>query len=116
MKVLLAIQGDYIAPRFDLTTEVVIAVVNNGRLQGEPSTLLLSGASGEELCGLIVKEDISTLICGGIEESQYEYLVWKKLKVIDMVVGPCEQALQFYLEGGLEPGTILPGAADRKTK
>jgi len=102
-----------LAPRFDLATEVLIAQAEEGKIRGEPRIILLPRTSGEELCGLIMKEDIATVICGGIEETHYQYLVWKKIQVVEGIIGPCEEALRLFLSGGLKPGTILPGAISR---
>jgi hypothetical protein len=110
MKVLITIQGDDVAPRFDLATEVLIAVAEEGRVRGEPRTILLSGPSGEEICGLIVKEEIALVICGGIEEIHSEYLTWKKVRIIDQVIGPHKSALNLAQDERLEPGSILEGS------
>ena len=99
-----------LAPRFDLATEVLITNAEEGETRGEPRIVLLPRTSGEELCGLIMKEDISTVICGGIEETHYQYLVWKKIQVIEGIIGPCEEALELFLTDDLKPGTILAGA------
>jgi len=72
---------------------------------------LLPGNSGEDICGLATKEDISLVICGGIEETHYQYLKWRKIKVVDGVIGPYEQALNFAIANNLKPGEILPGAS-----
>ena len=110
MNILITLQADDVASRFDLATEVIIAGLENGKVQAGARTLLLSGPSGEELCGLIIKEDISIVICGGIEELHYDYLVWKKIKIIDRVIGPSSEALEWVLEDRLKAGTVLPGA------
>lgn len=113
MKILITITGDNIAPRFDLTTEVLIASFEGRRPPSNPRTILMNRPSAEELCSLIIKEDISILICGGIEENNYKYLVWKKIKVIDSIIGPYQEALELVMENKLEGGTILPGARRR---
>jgi predicted Fe-Mo cluster-binding NifX family protein len=107
MKVLLTINENNIAPRFDLTTEVTIADIDGGLLIAEPRCVLLPGPSGDELCSLILKENIEIVICGGIEEVHYQYLAWKKIKVIDRVIGPSEEVLKLALGGELRPGTIV---------
>ncbi len=69
--------------------------------------------SAEELCNLIIKENVAILVCGAIEENNYKYLTWKKIKVIDSVIGPYQEALELALENKLEGNTILPGAMNR---
>lgn len=113
MKILIAIQGDDVAPRFDLTREALIAWVEGGKLTGEPRIVLLPGSSGEELCGHVIKENMSHVVCGGIEDVHFQYLAWKKIKVIDGVIGPYQEALEALLHNRLRPWSVLPGAARR---
>lgn len=110
MKILVTIQEDSVAARFDLTSEVLIALCEKQQILGPPRTILMTRASSEELCALIIKEGIDVVICGGIEESHLQYLSWKKIRVIDSVIGPSSEALNAAKAGFLAPGTILPGA------
>ena len=93
MKILATLQNNDIAPRFDLTMEVLIARVVRGRISGKPRTVLLPGPGSDELCSLIIREEASLVICGGIEEAHFQYLVWKKIEVIDRVIGSAAQAI-----------------------
>ncbi len=110
MKILITVRKNWVAPRFDLTSEVVIALCEDQHILGSPRTILMTRPSAEELCALIIKEGINTVICGGIEESHLQYLAWKKIRVIDSVVGPYAEALKAAVAGFLQSGTILPGA------
>lgn len=107
-KVLITLQNDFVAPRFDLTSEVLIARVLKGRVAGEPRIVLLPSPSSDELCSLAIREEVAKIICGGIEEAHFQYLTWKKIEVIDRVIGPARQALDLAITGGLRPGTIIP--------
>lgn len=107
MKILITLLGSDVAPRFDLTTEVLLVNAEAGKVVGKPKTILLPRASAEELCSLLLKEDVNCLICGGIEESHYEYVLWKKVRVIDKVIGPYARALELALANQLESGAIL---------
>ncbi len=110
MKILITIQENNVAPRFDLTSEVLIADCRDRQIIGIPRTILMTRPSSEELCGLIIKENISRVVCGGIEESHLQYLVWKKIEVLDAIIGPYLESLEKAKEGTLKTGTILPGA------
>ena len=107
MKILVTLTADDVAPRFDLCTEVLIADFQEGRPLPDLRNVLLSGPSGDELCSLILKENVNVTVCGGIEESFFQYLLWKKVKVIDRVIGPSAKALQLALEGRLQPGAVI---------
>lgn len=109
MKILLVLQGAWIAPRFDLATEVlVIQTDDRGISAGEPREILLPGPSAEELCSLVLKEGITHVVCGGIEEGHYQYLTWKGVKVMDNIIGTGKEVVRHFLAGGeLIPGTVL---------
>jgi len=96
-----------IAPRFDLATEVRIVKVEEGKVVEPTRSLLLPGPSVDELCGLILRENITVLVCGGIENEQYQFLVWKKVKVFDRVIGNIHDSLRLFLAGRLEVGMVV---------
>jgi len=106
MKTLITILKNDVAPRFDLASEVVIAVLDQGKVQTRKN-LILPAVGAEELCHLILSESVELVICGGIENEYYDYLNWKKVQVIDSVIGPVERALELAGMGRLESGAIL---------
>lgn len=108
MKILITAQGDFVAPRFDLTSEVVIAAAESGVLAAKPRTIIMDRASAEELSNIIMEEDVSLVICGGIEDRYHQFLTWKKIRVIDFVIGDHQSALERALAGKLQAGDILP--------
>lgn len=110
MKILVTINEKDVAPRFDLTNEVIIAESVDGKIVSKPRSILLSRSSAEELCGLILKENITLVVCGGIEESHYKYLTWKNVEVVDSVIGPYAEAMRMANKETLVAGAILPGA------
>ena len=114
MKILTTILGNFVAPRFDLASEVLIALCENEQVLGAPRTMLMTRPSAEELCSLIIKEGINVVICGGIEESHLQYLSWKKIQVTDSVIGPYSEALQAINAGFLTQTNTLPVARQRE--
>lgn len=94
-----------------MTVEVVIIEVDDGVVFPEPRELLLSEPSGDELCALAVNEAVDLVVCGGIDEVHYEYLVWKKITLIDGVVGPYQEALKLIADGLLAPNAIVQATA-----
>lgn len=109
VNLLVPLLGETVAPRFDLAREVLIARARRGRLSGEPRVVLLPGPSAEEICRLVLAERITHVVCGGIEDVHYQYLTWKKVEVVDRVIGNWEGALRLLLSSELRPGAIVPG-------
>ncbi len=112
-RLLITIWRDQVAPRFDLTSEVLIATVDSTGEVLHSKTVVLPTVSAEDLCHMILTDGISTVICGGIEEEYFQYLTWKKVKVIDSVIAPYDLALEFARAGRLETGAILSGEASQ---
>lgn len=115
-KILIPIQGDYVAPRFDLATEVLVARYEKGKLIGEPKTIIMERPSDEGLCQMIVEENVTDVICGGIEELHYNFLTWKKVSVLDGVIADWQTALDKALSGILKQGDILLSSEDVQMK
>ncbi len=115
MKILLTLRDNDVAPRFDLATEVLIVETDNNTPVGKPRNILLPGPSADELCSLIIKEGISLVVCGGIEEAHFEYLTWKKITVIDKVIGSIVEALRLAANGSLKSGAILRNSQGDKS-
>lgn len=110
-KVLVTLYGNDVAPRFDLATEVLIASVADDGAVREEKTMVLPQASAEKLCHMVLTEEVQAVICGGIEQEYYEYLTWKRVHVIDSVVGIYEAVLQRFGKGTLKAGDILFGGS-----
>jgi hypothetical protein len=106
-KILVTTWRNEVAPRFDLTSEVLIVSVNPDWSIGQRKTVVLPTVSADDLCHMILIEAVTVVICGAIEEEYYQYLTWKKVKVIDTVIAPYERALEFALRGRLQPGANL---------
>jgi predicted Fe-Mo cluster-binding NifX family protein len=115
-KIMIPIQGDYVAPRFDLATEILMARVERGQITGEPKTIIMERPSDEGLCQMVVEENITDVVCGGIEELHYNFLVWKKVSVLDGVIGDWQTALAKAVAGTLQQGEILSSPHDNQMK
>jgi len=106
-KILIPLYEDDVAPRFDLATEVLIVTDAGKTGSTDQRMVVLPRASADQLCHLIITENIQTVICSGIEDDYYQYLSWKRIEVIDSVVGSSQSALERYCEGNLKPGDML---------
>lgn len=111
-KLMVVIQGDFVAPRFDLATEVLIVRFENGKVVGEPKMIIRERSSDEALCQMAVEEHITNIICGGIEEVHFNFLVWKKVSVLDAVIGNWRTAVEKGVAGTLLQGEILTSEND----
>ncbi len=109
-RILIPLYGNDVAPRFDLAAEVVI--INLERTGREEKIVVLPQASAEQLCHLILTEGVDAVICSGIEEEYYQYLTWKKIQVVDSVVGPWQVALERFSKQELQPGDIVQEQTD----
>jgi predicted Fe-Mo cluster-binding NifX family protein len=106
-RVLITVTRDEVAPRFDLTTEVLLlSIAENGEVVSRKSCLM-GHASGDGLCDLALSRDVGTIVCGGIEEEYYHYLRWKRIDVIDAVMGPVDRVIDRLAAGRLKAGDIL---------
>ena len=113
-KILIPIYKKEVAPRFDLALEALIVNLGpEGSDLGEERVVVLPHASAEEMCKLILSEKVDTVICGGIAEEHYQYLLWKKVTVVDSVIGPYDAVLKRFLEGRLKQGEILEQAKEK---
>lgn len=106
-RILIPLYGNDVAPRFDLATEVVLISLDNNSKSQEEKIVVLSQASAEQLCHLIMTAGVDVVICSGIEEEYYQYLTWKKVQVVDSVIGPWQAVLERFSKHGLKPGDII---------
>lgn len=106
-KILIPLYDNDVAPRFDLATEVVIVVLGEDGTPWEERLVVLPQASAEQLCQLILTEGVGAVICGGVEEEYYQYLTWKRVKVLDSVIGLWKPTLDRFLAGDLSAGDIV---------
>jgi predicted Fe-Mo cluster-binding NifX family protein len=115
MKALVTISENDVAPRFDLATEVLIVSLHEYSSNEKIRTVVLAHASAEDLCQLILSEGVNVVVCGGIEEEYFDYLSWKRIQVIDSVMGPWESSLEAFRSGSLRPGSILFDRCERRS-
>lgn len=109
-KILIPLLNNDVAPRFDLATDVLIVSlvwVKGELVDREDKVVVFDHASPEDLCRLVITENVSTVICGGIEDEFYDFLVWKEVEVIDDVVGAASRVIMVFLAHELNSGDIL---------
>jgi predicted Fe-Mo cluster-binding NifX family protein len=107
LKVLIPVHKNDVAPRFDLAAEVIIATIGSNAASWEERDVVLPRASADKLCHLAIAENVNIVICGGIEDTYYQYLTWKNIEVIDSVIGTSTRILNRFRKGTLAPGEIV---------
>lgn len=106
-KITIPLYHDEVAPRFDMATEVLIIMVSNGNIVEEKKTMVLPRSSADDLCHILISENINTLICGAIEDEYYQFLKWKKLEIFDSVAGDWSAVFRRWMNNTLHAGDIL---------
>ncbi len=106
-RILIPLMGDFVAPRFDLAPEALIVTMDDeGRIM-EERTLVMSRPSPEALCQLITTERINILVCCGIEDEFYQYLIWKKVQIYDSTIGSYIEVVRRLKDGTLKDNEVL---------
>ncbi len=106
-KLSIPVLQENIAPRFDMATEVFIILLSDEMEVKEKKTIVLPRSSSDELCHLMLSENITTLICGAIEDEYYQFLKWKHIEIIDSIAGSWMDALERWKNNMLNFGDIL---------
>jgi len=107
-KLLIPIQGDFVAPRFDLASELIMTHYRGGELLDELRTIIMERPSAEDLCQMVVESHITDVVCGAIEESHYNFLAWKRIMIFDGIIGDWQTAMDLVVRGELEARQIIP--------
>lgn len=105
-KALVTLDLDHVASRFDLAAEVWVGQVGPDS-SPEGKTLVLSSASADALCKLILTEKVDVVVTGAVEEKYHEYLQWKDVAVCDSVIGHLDAVIEALDAETLAPGAIL---------
>ena len=106
-KITIPLYHEEVAPRFDLATEVLIMILSKGNIIEEKKTIVLPRSSADDLCHLLLSENINTLICGAIEDEYFQFLKWKKIDIFDSISGNWSKAFHCWSKKTLKPGDIL---------
>lgn len=103
-KILIPLFNDEVAPRFDMATDVMMVRIDS---KGEINEriIVLPQASADDLCALATSDNTDAVVCGGIDDEHYQYLVWKGITVLDDVIGPVDKVLDRYKAGRLTVGS-----------
>ncbi|WP_035107708.1 NifB/NifX family molybdenum-iron cluster-binding protein [Desulfovirgula thermocuniculi] len=101
MKIALARWDKYISPLLDAAQEILLAEVDKGQVTSRRQVRLVNDGTGVSLPEQLGELGIDVLICGGISNALYYWLVARGIQVFPWVSGEVEEVLRAYLRGEL---------------
>jgi CheY-like chemotaxis protein/predicted Fe-Mo cluster-binding NifX family protein len=113
-KVAIPIFRSRVAPVFDYCVRVSVFDIG-GDGQTERSELYLGTLSPIERVGALIKEGVTTLVCGGMSEDLDKLFQTSGISVIGSIGGPVEGVLEAFMSDRLdEPQYRSPGIVGEK--
>lgn len=113
MKIAIPLFGSRISPHFDYAPMTHIFTIEGGSVI-KINEISFEGWGLEERIAHLINCGVETVICGGLSKVVQNSLDGKSIRVIPWVTGEAQEALQLFLQGRLDPGTILcPGRKRR---
>ena len=114
MKLALATWNGWMAPVFDVSRQVLILDISDGKATARRQEVLPGtdpATQAERLAGL----EPQTLLCGAISKPLADRLAVKGVQVIPFIAGEADQVLAAYLAGTLAgPAWSMPGCCGRR--
>ena len=96
-----------VAPRFDLAVDILLVGFDEAMAETGRQHVMLAHASADQLCDFILRQGVTVVVANGIEEGYYHYLRWKRVEVLDGVMGPVDRVVDRFAQGRLAAGDIL---------
>jgi len=113
-KVAVPIFRSRVAPVFDYCVRVSVFDIGHDR-QIERSELYLGTLAPTERVGALIKEGVTTLVCGGISDTLDKMLQTSGISVIGGIAGPLEGVLEAFMSDRIdEPQYRMPGIAEER--
>ena len=82
---------------------MLVTIDDNGTVK-EKKVLPTAALKPKEVAELLGRLEVTTLICGGVQEDSQQALKRVKIQFIDNVIGNVDDILIRYLEGKLKRG------------
>jgi predicted Fe-Mo cluster-binding NifX family protein len=113
MKIAIPLFEKRISPHFDYAPTLLLVLVDRREIV-HSHELVLEQNNPAERVAYLKNFGVDTLICGGISNEMQHLIAAQNITVIPWVTGEAREALQLFLQGRLDPGTILcPGKKRR---
>jgi predicted Fe-Mo cluster-binding NifX family protein len=101
MRIAIATYGEMISPRFDCASTLrVLEYSGNG--QSDRREELLQLTEGDDHAGLLLRQGVTALLCGGIRRCDYQRLTAAGVEVVAGQFGPWLDVFREYLAGRLK--------------
>ena len=112
-KLAIPLFGTRVSPRFDCTLQFLLLQIDNGTVL-EKRRIEAGGPGREGRIQQLLSQDVTAVVCGGIDVDSLEQLQAAGVRVTSWITGEAEDALQSFLNGTLKPGLMIgPGGACR---
>lgn len=115
MKIAIAAWNGRVSPVFDVTRQVMVLEIENGKVTRRSSEAVDESSVGkiQDLSELRV----DTLLCGAVSEPVAEMLAAKDIRVVSFIAGDVEEVLASYLARQLpHPAFTMPGCYRRRRR
>jgi CheY-like chemotaxis protein/predicted Fe-Mo cluster-binding NifX family protein len=113
-KVAIPIFRSRVAPVFDYCVRVSVFDIGHDRQAGR-NELYLGTLAPTGRVGALIKEGVTTLICGGISDALEKMLQTSGISVIGGIAGQVEEVLKAFMSDRInEPQYCMPGIGGKK--
>ena len=106
MKVAIPHHGEDVTPDFEYAGGITIYEIHKNRVVAQTDFTLRSREKLDRV-RLLRDQDVSVLICSGIQAAHEDLLTASGIQVISWVSGKANEVLHLFLEN-----TLVPGSAD----
>jgi predicted Fe-Mo cluster-binding NifX family protein len=110
MKVAMPHYKDEIAPCFEATANITIFTIRQNRVI-DRTCFNLQSREALDRVRLLRDQEVTTLICGGLQSAFEDLLRASGIRVFSWVSGGMDDLLNLFLEGQLVSGAELQSAA-----
>jgi predicted Fe-Mo cluster-binding NifX family protein len=114
MKIAIALFGNKVSPRFDLSPELWLITEENGKVAHQEK-ISMDRLSLPQRIETLTSSGVNKLICGGIHDFSLDRLGKRGIDVFHNVIGEAEIALTLCLEGILQSGSDCEKKESGKT-
>ena len=113
MKIAIPLFGNRISPRFDFSPELWIITLENGEVIHQEK-LPMRNLNLPQRLEQLTSNEVSQVICGGIDGFCLNHLGNKGIHVLHNVVGEAEVAFNLFMKGRLRPGLCCEKRGGRR--